>query len=76
MFHWGDIVKKMVSKVGVLVKRCKGQSVDIEGLSIEGGRSNILHALIYSRKYLPALSQSKALVLTQVKAIDPSNRLK
>ena len=66
----------MLSKVGVLVKRCKGQSVDIEGLSIEGGRSNILHALIYSRKYLPALSQSKALVLTQVKAIDPSNRLK
>ena len=66
----------MLSKVGILVKRYKGQSVDIEGLSIEGGRSNILHALIYSRKYLPALSQSKALVLTQVKAIDPSNRLK
>ena len=27
----------MLSEVGVLVKRCKGQSVDIEGLSIEGG---------------------------------------
>ena len=69
MFHWGDSVKKMLSKVGDLPKRCKGQRVDIEGLSIEGGRSNILHAIIYSRKYLPALSQSKVVVLMQLKAI-------
>ena len=61
----------MVSKVGVLVKRCKGQSVDIEGLSIEGGRSNILHAMFYSRKYLTALGQSKAVILMQEKAIIP-----
>ena len=59
----------MLSKVRVLVKRCKGRSGGIEGLSIEGGRSNILHAMIYSRKYLPALSQSKAAVLVQVRAI-------
>ena len=71
MFHWGNTVKKMLSKVGVLVKRCKSQSVDMEGLSIEGGRSNILHGMIYSRKYLPALSQPKAVVLMQVKAIVP-----
>ena len=36
VFHWGDTAKKMLSKVGVLVKICKGQSVDIEELSIEG----------------------------------------
>ena len=61
----------MLSKVGVLVKRCKRQSVDIDGLSIEVGRSNNLHVMIYSSKYLPALSQSKAIVLMQVKAIVP-----
>ena len=60
-------MKKVLSKVVVLVKRCKGQSVDIERLSIEGGRSNILRAMIY----LPALRQSKAVVLKQVKAIVP-----
>ena len=49
--------------MGDLPKRCKGQRVDIEGLSIEGGHSNILNAIIYSRKYLPALSQSKVVVL-------------
>ena len=58
-------MKKVLSKVVVLVKRCKGQSVDIERLSIEGGRSNI------SMIYLPALRQSKAVVLKQVKAIVP-----
>ena len=47
----------------------KSEGFGIEGLSIEGGRSNILHAMIYSRKYLPALSQSKAAVLVQVRAI-------
>ena len=57
--------------MGVLVKRCKGQSVDIDGLSIERGRPNVLHAMIYSRKYLAALSQSKAVVLVQVKEIVP-----
>ena len=40
-------------------------------MSIEGQRSNILHTMIYSCKYLPALSRSKAIVLIQVKAIVP-----
>ena len=61
----------MMPKVGVLVKRCKRHSVNIEEMSIEGGRSNILHTMIYSSKYLPALSRSKAIVLIQVKAIVP-----
>ena len=62
----------MLSKVGVLVQRCKMQSVDIEGLSIEGGRSNILHTMIYSSKYLRVLNQSRTIVLMQVKAIFPN----
>ena len=60
-----------MSKTGFLGKRCKRHSVDIEEMSIEGGRSNILHTTIYSSKYLPALSPTKAIVLTEVKAIVP-----
>ena len=64
MFHWGDIVEKVLSKVRDSKKKIKAGDGHIgRGVSIEGVGSNLLHTMAKEQKKfcLRLLRQTKSL---------------
>ena len=47
VFHWGNIIKKLFSKVEGLGEKIKREDSHIGGLSIEA-RSIVLHTMMYA----------------------------